>query len=191
VTLVGPGGVGKTRLALELARSIGDEFRDGAPFVSLAPVGSFEDVARTMVRQLDVVLLPSESAEQGLARHLGDQDVLLVLDNFEHVLDAAGLVADLLAATSRLRVLVTSREPLRLRAERLFRLDPLAPRSTTTAALSACRRRPLLSCSSLWRAHAIRASRSAIRTRGRSRASAGGSTGSRSRSSSRRRASGC
>jgi predicted ATPase/DNA-binding SARP family transcriptional activator len=126
VTLVGPGGVGKTRLALELARSVAEAFRDGAYFVSLAPVGSFEDVAATIVRQLDVVLLASESAEQGLARHLGDRDLLLVLDNFEHVLDAAALVADLLATTTRLRILVTSREPLRLRAERLCRLDPLA-----------------------------------------------------------------
>jgi predicted ATPase/DNA-binding SARP family transcriptional activator len=125
VTLVGPGGVGKTRLALELARSIGDEFRDGAYFVSLAPVGSFEEVAATIVRQLDVVLLPAESAEQGLARHLGDRDMLLVLDNFEHVLDAAGLVSDLLLTTTRLRILATSREPLRLGAERLFRLEPL------------------------------------------------------------------
>jgi len=126
LTLVGPGGVGKTRLALELARSVGEEFRDGAYFVTLAPVGSFEDVASTIVRRLDVVLLPSESAEQGLARHVGDRDMLLVLDNFEHVLEAAPLVADLVAATTRLRVLVTSRAPLRLRAERLFRLDPLA-----------------------------------------------------------------
>src|SRR5215207_2475550 len=126
VTLVGTGGVGKTRLALELARSVREEFRDGAYFVTLAPVGNFQQVASTIVRQLDVVLMSSESAQQGLARHLGDRDVLLVLDNFEHVLDAAPLVADLLAATSRLRVLVTSREPLRLRAERLFRLDPLA-----------------------------------------------------------------
>ena len=126
MTLVGPGGVGKTRLALELARSVGGEFRDGAYFVTLAPVGDSEEVASTIVRQLDVVLLSSESAQQGLARQLGERDVLLVLDNFEHVLDAAPLVAHLLAATSRLRVLVTSREPLRLRAERLFRLDPLA-----------------------------------------------------------------
>ena len=126
VTVVGPGGVGKTRLALELARGIGDEFRDGAHFIALAPVTGHEHVASTIARQLDVVLMPSESAEQALARHLGDREVLLVLDNFEHVLDAAPLVGHLLAATTRLRLLVTSREPLRLRAERLFRLAPLA-----------------------------------------------------------------
>ena len=126
VTLVGTGGVGKTRLALELTRDVGDEFRDGAYFVSLAPVSGHELVASTIARQLDVVLLPSESAEDGLVRHLGDREALLVLDNFEHVLGAAPLVADLIAATTNLSVLVTSREPLRLHAERLFRLDPLA-----------------------------------------------------------------
>jgi len=70
VTLVGPGGVGKTRLALELARGAGDRFGDGAYFVTLAPVSAHEVVASAIARQLDVVLMPSESAEQGLARHL-------------------------------------------------------------------------------------------------------------------------
>jgi predicted ATPase/DNA-binding SARP family transcriptional activator len=125
VTVVGPGGVGKTRLALELARDAGDRFRDGAYFVSLAPVKGHEHVASTMTRELGIVLMPSESAEAGLARHLGDRDVLLVVDNFEHVLGAAPMVAELLAATTSLKVLVTSREPLRLRAERLFQLEPL------------------------------------------------------------------
>lgn len=125
VTLVGPGGVGKTRLALELARAVGERFADGARFVELAPVRTQDHVASTIAKRLDVVLLPPESAEDGLARHLGEREVLLVLDNFEHLLPAAPLVANLLAATTRLRVLVTSREPLRLRAERLFRLDPL------------------------------------------------------------------
>ena len=92
----------------------------------LPPVSSHEHVAATIARALDVVPLPSESAGEGVLRRLGDHEALLVLDNFEHVLDAAPLVADLLDATTRLSVLVTSREPLRLRAERLFRLDPLA-----------------------------------------------------------------
>jgi predicted ATPase/DNA-binding SARP family transcriptional activator len=126
VTLVGAGGVGKTRLALELARSIGERFHDGAYFVALAPVSGHQHVASTIARQLDVALLPSESAEEGLTRQLSDREVLLVLDNFEHVLGAVPLVAELIAATTSLKMLVTSREPLRLRAERLFRLDPLA-----------------------------------------------------------------
>jgi predicted ATPase len=108
------------------ARSVGEQFADGAYFVTLAPVSSDEHVAATIARQLDVVLLPSESADEALARHLADREVLLVLDNFEHVLGAAPRVADQIAATTRVKVLATSREPLRVRAEQLFRLDPLA-----------------------------------------------------------------
>lgn len=125
VTVVGPGGVGKTRLAVELARAAGGAFADGAYLVPLAPVRAHAHVAATVARQLDVVLLPGEAVEAGLARHLAGRDVLVVLDNFEHVLDAAPLISDLLAATSRMRVVITSREPLRLQAERVFRLDPL------------------------------------------------------------------
>ena len=141
VTLVGPGGVGKTRLAQELARDAGDGFRDGAHFVPLAPVRSHEHVASTIARRLDVVLLPSEPVADGLARHLGDREVLVVLDNFEHVLGAAPLVAALLAATSRLQLVVTSREPLRVQAERLFRLEPLGEAPAVALFSAVARRR--------------------------------------------------
>jgi predicted ATPase/DNA-binding SARP family transcriptional activator len=125
VTLVGPGGVGKTRLAIELARAAIDEFADGACFVTLAPVSGHEQVATTIARQLDVVLMPTETAADALIRRLRNREMLLVLDNFEHVLEAASLASDLIDAATRLTVLVTSREPLQLRVERLFRLDPL------------------------------------------------------------------
>jgi predicted ATPase/DNA-binding SARP family transcriptional activator len=126
VTLVGPGGVGKTRLAQELAHSSRDRFPDGVYFVSLAPVSSHEQVGPTIVRELDVVLLPSQSLEDGLIRHVSGWEALLVLDNFEHVMDAAVLVADLVAAASGVTLVVTSREPLRLRAERVFDVLPLS-----------------------------------------------------------------
>jgi predicted ATPase/DNA-binding SARP family transcriptional activator len=126
ITVVGPGGVGKTRVASELARAAADQFGDGVYLVSLAEVRGHGDVASTIARQLDVTPMPPESAQEGLTRHLGDRELLLVLDNFEHVLEAAPLVAQLLAATTELSVMVTSREPLRLRAERLYRLEPLA-----------------------------------------------------------------
>jgi predicted ATPase/DNA-binding SARP family transcriptional activator len=125
VTVVGPPGVGKTRLAIELARDLAPELRDGAAFVSLAAVDSFEHVASAIARELDVTLFPRESTEDALARELGTRQQLLVLDNFEHVLDAAPLVADLLAAAENVVAVATSREPLRVRAERLFKLDPL------------------------------------------------------------------
>ena len=126
VTVVGPPGVGKTRLAIEVAWAMAPELRDGAVFVSLAALAASEHVASTIARELDVTQGPSGSVEDALARHLARRELLLVLDNFEHVLDVAPLVADLLAATPELTVLATSREPLRLRAERLFHLDPLA-----------------------------------------------------------------
>ena len=124
-TVVGPGGVGKTRLAAEAARAIGHEFQDGARFVSLAAVGADEHVASTICRELDVPLVAGEPVDRALVAHLRDHELLLVLDNFEHVLEAAPLVADLVAGAPRVSVLATSREPLRLRAERLMHLDPL------------------------------------------------------------------
>jgi predicted ATPase/DNA-binding SARP family transcriptional activator len=125
VTVVGAGGVGKTRVAIELARAVGPGLRDGAVFVSLAALESPEHVASTIARELDVTPAQKDSVERALARHLARRELLLVLDNFEHLLDAAPLVADLLAKAPALRVLATSREPLRLRAEQLFRLEPL------------------------------------------------------------------
>jgi predicted ATPase/DNA-binding SARP family transcriptional activator len=125
VTVVGAGGVGKTRVAIELARRIGPKWRDGAVFVSLAALAAPEHVASTIAREFGVTPAPSEAVEDALVRHLARRAVLLVLDNFEHVLDAAALVADLVTTAPELTVLATSREPLRLRAERLFHLDPL------------------------------------------------------------------
>jgi predicted ATPase len=141
ITVVGPGGVGKTRLAVETARAAGGDFADGAFFVPLAPVGAPEHVAPTIARQLDVALLPGEPVEVGLARHLARREALVVLDNFEHVLDAAPLVAELLAESEGLRVLVTSREPLHLQAERLLRLDPLPEPGSVELFLSVARAR--------------------------------------------------
>ncbi|HEX5621835.1 MAG TPA: BTAD domain-containing putative transcriptional regulator [Solirubrobacteraceae bacterium] len=126
ITVVGPPGVGKTRLALELARAVAPDLRDGAAFVSLAPIDTSEVVASTIAGDLDVARLPDESSAAALARHLAERELVLVLDNFEHVLDAAPLVADVLAAAPGVTVLATSREPLRIRAERVFTLDPLA-----------------------------------------------------------------
>jgi predicted ATPase/DNA-binding SARP family transcriptional activator len=127
VTIVGPGGVGKTRLALELGHAAGREWRDGARFVALAGLGAAEHVTSTLVRRLEIEPFSGEPPEEALARALGRRELLLIIDNFEHVLDAAPAVADLLASAPGLTVLATSREPLSLRAERLFRLDALAP----------------------------------------------------------------
>ncbi len=129
VTVVGPGGVGKTRLATEAARAAAEAFRDGAVFVPLAPVAGHEHVAATIARRLEA----DAAGPDALARHHADAELLLVLDNYEHLLDAAPLVAQLLEAAPGLVILCTSREPLRLRAERLLELEPLALPATSDA----------------------------------------------------------
>jgi len=122
VTITGPGGVGKTRLAIEVARA-----SDKAAFVSLAAIAAAEDVAAAIVRALKLEPLPGEPPDAALLRVLPGRGLLLVLDNFEHVLDAAELVSRLVAADPGVSVLATSREPLRVRAERVLRLAPLTP----------------------------------------------------------------
>jgi predicted ATPase/DNA-binding SARP family transcriptional activator len=119
LTMVGPGGVGKTRVALELAQ------RPGAAFVSLAPVAAAEHVPAAIAQTLHLPSASDVPVQQTLARHLADADLLLVLDNCEHVIDAAAGIADLLDIAPGLTVLATSREPLRVRPERTFSLAPL------------------------------------------------------------------
>ncbi len=125
VTLTGPGGVGKTRLALAVAEQLGDAFPDGRVFVDLAPL---RDPA-LLVPQIAAALGVRETANRALAGAVHDflreRRVLLVLDNFEHLLPGAPVVADLLAAAPRVNALVTSRAPLRVRGEREFPVPTL------------------------------------------------------------------
>ena len=140
VTLVGPGGVGKTRLALELASAATPRFRDGAAWVELAAVGRADDVPGTLARALAVAPLPGEPPEEALLRVLEAKQLLLVIDNFEHVLDAAPLVARLLARCVSLTVLATSREALDLAAEHVYPVAP--PANTAKRANAACSPEP-------------------------------------------------
>ena len=126
LTLTGPGGVGKTRLGLEAARAVKADFADGAHFVSLAALQRPEDVAAAIVKALAIVVLSGESAGQAAERFLAAKHLLLVVDNFEHVLTAAPLIGGLLDACAALTVLATSREPLRLHAEEHYPVSPLA-----------------------------------------------------------------
>jgi predicted ATPase/DNA-binding SARP family transcriptional activator len=125
VTLTGPGGVGKTRLALEVASALESELPDGAWFVSLASTSSADRVTSAIGKALRVAPLQAEPVDTAIERFLTAKRGLLVLDNFEHVLAAASLVADLLAASPALMVLATSREPLHLRGEHQYAVDPL------------------------------------------------------------------
>jgi predicted ATPase/DNA-binding SARP family transcriptional activator len=126
VTLTGPGGVGKTRLALAVAHPLGLSSPDGVCWVELAGVSQSGDVGSTIARALAVAPLQGESAEGALRRYLASKELLLVIDNFEHVLGAAGLVAELLAACPGLTVLATSREALNVAAEHRVLVAPLA-----------------------------------------------------------------
>ena len=125
-TLVGPGGVGKTRVAIEAAHRLGEEFVDGVWFVSLAAVSASGSLVAAIARAIEVEQLPEEPSHVALARHLRSRNVLLVLDNFEQLSAAAPLLANILDEAAGVTMLVTSREPLRLRAERVLEIAPLA-----------------------------------------------------------------
>jgi predicted ATPase/DNA-binding CsgD family transcriptional regulator len=125
VTLTGPGGVGKTRLALRVATAQADRFADGARLADLAPVGP-DLVADTVARALGVVPRPGWSVREVLRDVAGRARCLLLLDNCEHVVaEAAGIVADLLSAAGELRVLATSREPLGVPGEAIHPVPPM------------------------------------------------------------------
>jgi predicted ATPase len=124
-TLVGPGGIGKTRLALQVAHAVAPVFDDGACFVPLAEVSSPDLLAFAIADALALTLTGKEDPRQQLVSHLRDQDLLLVLDNFEHLLvpPAGGgeeLVADILRNAPRVSLLATSRERLNLQSEWVF-----------------------------------------------------------------------
>jgi predicted ATPase/DNA-binding XRE family transcriptional regulator len=126
ITLTGPGGVGKTRLALELARAIAAAGTSRTVFVPLAAVDSPAFVTSAIAEALGL----SDGSAADLPRRIrvacGDSPTLLVLDNFEQVLDAAPLVAELLATAASLQLLVTSRAPLHVRGEREYVVGPLS-----------------------------------------------------------------
>lgn len=126
LTLIGPGGIGKTRLAVEAAAAARGAFADGIIFVDLSTVSAAERLADTLVEQLGLpAAQPSPAATHALCAYLCTRELLIVLDNFEHLLDGTGLLAELLAAAPDLRLLVTSREPLHLAAEWVVRVEGL------------------------------------------------------------------
>ncbi len=125
VTLTGPGGVGKTRLALVVGAALREHYADGVVFVDLSPVGDPELVGSAIVHALGLPISGPQGVADRLLSHFRGRHQLLVLDNFEHVIPAATLVASLLATCPRLSVLATSRVALRIRAEQRYPVPPL------------------------------------------------------------------
>jgi predicted ATPase/DNA-binding CsgD family transcriptional regulator len=125
VTLTGPGGTGKTRLAIEVATQLAEAFPDGVVFVDLAPLSHPDHVVPAIARALGLRDLGERPVREGVYEWLGPRHGLLLLDNFEHLLPAAADLADLLANCLQVSALVTSREALHLRWERVVLVPPL------------------------------------------------------------------
>jgi predicted ATPase/class 3 adenylate cyclase len=119
LTLTGPGGTGKTRLALQAAAEAAEHYADGVFWIPLAPLHDSKLVLESAARALDT---------RALTEHIADKSMLLLFDNFEHVVDAADGLAELLAACPNLELLVTSRELLRIPGEQAYPVPPLEPR---------------------------------------------------------------
>jgi predicted ATPase/DNA-binding SARP family transcriptional activator len=125
VTLTGTGGTGKTRLAIQSATGLLDDFADGVVFVGLAPLQDPDLVLSTAAQALGVGATSGDTLAEDLARYLWNRELLLVLDNFEHLLAAAPPVADIAASAAGVKLLATSRAPLRLSAEHVYPVAPL------------------------------------------------------------------
>jgi diguanylate cyclase (GGDEF)-like protein len=125
VTLVGPGGIGKTRLSLAAASDVVGSYDDGAVFVPLAETTGTDLVIAAIAQALEITEVPGQALLDSVIEHLAEAELLLVLDNFEQVVVAAGVVGELLAAAPGIRVLVTSRERLSLYGEQVYQVPPL------------------------------------------------------------------
>ena len=125
LTITGAPGVGKTRLALEAAHQLGFDFEDGARFIELAPVADADQAPSALAQALEVKEQPGQTLEHTLQAYLRPRHILLALDNFEHLMEAAPFLAGLLASAPEVKLLVTSRAALHLRAEQQYSLAPM------------------------------------------------------------------
>jgi predicted ATPase/class 3 adenylate cyclase len=125
VTLTGPGGIGKTRLSLQVTAGLLDAFEHGAFFVELAPITDSDLVTTTIASTLGMSESGDEPLLENLMRYLHKKQMLLVIDNFEHVIDAAPVVGELLAGAPNLKIMTTSRELLRVYGEHDYPVPPL------------------------------------------------------------------
>jgi hypothetical protein len=122
ITLTGPGGTGKTRLALQVAIELAKDFESGAHLVALQAIREDGLLLPAVAQALGV----SQAAGQSLSAYLEPKELLLLLDNFEQIISGAGTLAEMLARSPRVKLLVTSREPLHIAGEQVFPVPPLA-----------------------------------------------------------------
>jgi predicted ATPase/DNA-binding CsgD family transcriptional regulator len=155
LTLTGPGGVGKTRLALRIAHDLEQEMPEGIYFVPLATVSESSQVVPTIMRALDVRDDPSRPAVETLAEAIGGETRLLVLDNLEQVVDAGADLSRLLELSPSVTLLVTSRVPLRIAEEHDFPVKPLSLPDQNVSGLDAWRCSPAVALF-VQRSHAVR-----------------------------------
>jgi predicted ATPase/DNA-binding CsgD family transcriptional regulator len=125
ITILAPGGMGKTRLSVEVARTRISDFPDGVYFVPLAPLSSPNDIVIAIAEHIGFVFHGENPPSEQLVNFLKDRAMLLVLDNFEHLLDGAGLVSHILKSTPNIKIIVTSRERLNLQGETVYSLSGL------------------------------------------------------------------
>jgi serine/threonine protein kinase/predicted ATPase/DNA-binding SARP family transcriptional activator len=136
LTLLGPGGIGKTRLALAAAAAVTEQFVDGVYFVSLAPLKSAEHIPAALAESLDFRFSGAEEPGQQLLNYLRRKQMLLVMDSFEHLLDGASWLIQIVEAAPAVKILVTSREQLNLSGEAVYPLAGMTyPERQTTAAI--------------------------------------------------------
>jgi predicted ATPase/DNA-binding XRE family transcriptional regulator len=126
LTLTGPSGVGKTRLGIQLAQDLGERFEDGVVFLALAPLRDPSLLPATLAQALRLRESSEGQLSEQVQAYVQEKQLLLVLDNFEQIRQAAPFIADLLATSPRLQILVTSRAPLHVRGEQEFTIAPLA-----------------------------------------------------------------
>ncbi len=125
VTITGPGGMGKTRIALEICHRLSDEFLDGTAFVSLASITEASEFVPTLASALDIKEAEGRELHDGLTSLIDDKQVLLALDNLEQIISSAPVIAGLVASCPDLKIITTSRTPLKISAEREYSLLPL------------------------------------------------------------------
>jgi Cdc6-like AAA superfamily ATPase len=135
LTIVGAGGIGKTCLALELASRLNTRFRNGIIFIPLAQLNTVDELLPAIAGALGVQLPPGGDLQRAVLAYLAGQQMLLILDNFEHLLNEAALVRDILIGGPRVKVLVTSREKLNLENETLYHLGGLEAKVNALRAL--------------------------------------------------------